>query len=281
MVGAGVHGRRPAVVRLATTTSAPRRCSPRCTRPASTGWCWPRRWWSTARGATPAPTHGAQHAAAARAVADLDAGRLREPLPGLRPPARLGRSSTRTPGSTRAAATPRARSPRSTTPSAWARQARRRGRRAALPQRLRARDAAGHAVLRRRGDVPLRRSSAARRRGSSRTAARCATSCTSTTSPGPTCWRCDRCAAATRRPSRPTTSAPGRPVAILDVARARWRRTGGPAPVVTGELPARRRAAHRRLAGPRARRDELGLHGARDRGPSSGPGRAFATDPLP
>ena len=42
--------------------------------------------------------------------------RLRQPLPALRPPARTGRWSTRTRGSTRARRTPPARSPRSTTP---------------------------------------------------------------------------------------------------------------------------------------------------------------------
>ena len=42
--------------------------------------------------------------------------RLREPLPDLRPPRSAGRWSTRTPGSTRAAPTPPASSPRSTTP---------------------------------------------------------------------------------------------------------------------------------------------------------------------
>ena len=43
--------------------------------------------------------------------------------------------------------------------AAWARQARRRGGRAEVPQRLRPADAAGHALLRGRRDVPLRRSS--------------------------------------------------------------------------------------------------------------------------
>ena len=55
----------------------------------------------------------------------------------------------------------------------------RRGRRAALPQRLRAADAPRHALLRGRRDVPLLARAGQSRRTSSRTAARCATSCTS------------------------------------------------------------------------------------------------------
>ena len=39
-----------------TTTWAPRSCSRRCTRPECTGWWLPRRWWSTARAATSAPS---------------------------------------------------------------------------------------------------------------------------------------------------------------------------------------------------------------------------------
>ena len=132
---------------------------------------------------------------------------------------------------------------------------RRRGGRAALPQRLRAGDAAGHAVLRRRGDVPLRRSSAgeaaaglrgrrpdarlrARRRRGPRQPARAAT----------------RCATAPPGRSRPTTSAPGTPVPIRRVAElvagapARDLRPGG-----HRRLPARRRPPRRGVAGAGAR----------------------------
>ena len=78
-------------------------------------WCWPARWWCTARVSTPAPStayssrpRGAgQHStrATSRTTARTVAGHSR------------GSSSPRTRGSTRGAATRPARSPRSTTPS--------------------------------------------------------------------------------------------------------------------------------------------------------------------
>ena len=137
----------------ATTTSAPRRCSPRCTRPASTGWCWRPRWSSTARAATPAPSTATRPRRRARSTRSRPAtSRTTARAAAAR---WTGRWSTRTPGSTRARRTPPARSPRSTTPSAWVRQADARGGGAALPQRLRPGDAAGHAVLRGGRAVPL------------------------------------------------------------------------------------------------------------------------------
>ena len=107
------------------------------------------------------------------------------------------------------------------------------GDRAEVPQRLRARHAARHAVLRCRGDLPVVARARASRRRSSRTAARCATSCTSTTSPARTCSR------STPWPTRPaergprTTSARG---AGPDRRRRRAPRrgAGGLAPEVTG-----------------------------------------------
>ncbi len=60
------------------------------------------------------PEHGDQRPPPRRAAA-LDGRRLRQPLPGLRRAPWTGRRSTRTPGSTRGAATPPARWPRSTT----------------------------------------------------------------------------------------------------------------------------------------------------------------------
>ena len=62
--------------------------------------------------------------------------------------------------------------------------------RAPLPQRVRAADAAGHAVLRGGGHLPVRRWRRAARRRSTRTASSAATSCTCTTWPGPTWPRC-------------------------------------------------------------------------------------------
>ena len=187
---------------------------------------------------------------------DLDAGRLREPLPASAAArsdwALVDEDARLDPRSAYAAS----KVAQEHYAAAWARQAGGVGGRAALPQRLRARDAAGHAVLRGRGDVPLRRSSAASRRGSSRTAGRCATSCTSTTWPGPTCWRSTRWSTAGAGAARPTTSAPGTPVSILDVARAgRPRHRHRPGAAGHRRVPARRRAARRRVAarGPRAR----------------------------
>ena len=61
--------------------------------------------------------------------------------------------------------------------------------RAALSQRLRPEDAAGHALLRGGGHLPVRAGEARSRRRSSKTGASSATSCTSPTWPRPTCSR--------------------------------------------------------------------------------------------
>ena len=264
-------GRRPARRTPPTTTSAPPRCSPRCTTPASTGWCSPPRWSCTARGATPAPST-ATGTRRPRAVDALDAGRLREPLPGLRPAARLGSWSTRTPGSTRAAATPPARSPRSTTPRPGP------GRPAAPRSRCgtTTSTAPGCPGTRRTPGSPrcsAPRSSAARRRGSSRTAARCATSCTSPTSPAPTCWRSGRSATLPDGALRGVQR-------LLGHARSRsarwpaWSPRGTAAARARGHrgVPPRRRPARRRLPGAGARR-------ARLRGRRSPPRRGCARSP--
>ena len=161
--------------------------------------------------------------------------------------------------------------------SAWARQAGGRGGRAALPQRLRPRDAAGHAVLRASRRCSARRSSAARRRRSSRTAARCATSCTSTTWPAPTCWRSGRWPRSGGGHYAAYNVCSGRPVSIREVAEQVAAGTGRDvAPEVTGELPPRRRPAHRGLAR-RGRRAELGF--AAEVTPERGLAE-FATAPL-
>ena len=100
------------------------------------------------------PTHGPPGARRRGPRRALAAGRLREPVPGLRRAARLGA------GRRGRAARPAQRLRRQQgRPGALRRgvgaAGRRRGGGAALPQRLRPGDAAGHAVLRRRGDVPL------------------------------------------------------------------------------------------------------------------------------
>ena len=57
----------------ATTTTAPRCCSPRCSPRAAGGWCWRRRWWSTARAATSVRCTAPSTRCRARRT-DLDAG---------------------------------------------------------------------------------------------------------------------------------------------------------------------------------------------------------------
>ena len=278
LVGLGVRRRRPAVVRLAQR--------PRHRRPAGRDARGRRRPprarlvdGGVRRGALRLPEHGPQ-APGPRTEGDLARRALRQPVPGLRRAAGWDAGRRGRAGSTRAAATPPARSPRSTT--------RRRGRGrpaaaavgAALPQRLRPGDAARtrRTPASRRCSAP--RSSAARRRGSSRTAARCATSCTSTTSPGPTCWRWTAVASgAAAVASRRTTSAPGRPVSILDVARlVARRRPGSPghrratASATSGTSSPRRSGRARDLGF--TRRDRAGGGaGARSRPTRSGPDR--------
>ena len=222
--------------------------------------------------------HGDQ-APPPRSVTALEAGDFENHCARLRPSRSPGRWSTRTPGSTRAAATPPARSRQEHYLAAWVRQAPRSGGRAALPQRLRPADAPRHALLRGRRDVPLVDRAGRGRRTSSRTAARCATSCTSHDVARANVLALDQVVAAraTRR-SRRTTSPPG--------SRSRsagWPSRGGrrrhrtrPGPGGQRPLPARRRPAHRRLAGegPRPAR----LH--RRRSVPSRVSQEFATAPL-
>ncbi len=137
-----------------TTTSARRSCSPPCTRPAGSGWCWPGRWSSTARAATTAPSTALVRPGP-RAFVDIDAGRYEPTLPGVR--ARAGAR----PGPGVRAAGPaqhlRRDEARPGAPGERVGPADRRHRVvAALPQRLRRADAAGHAVRGRRVDLPVR-----------------------------------------------------------------------------------------------------------------------------
>ena len=136
------------------------------------------------------PEHGDQ-TPAAPGGRRARGGRLRQPLPALRPPAGLG--AGRGGRAARPALVVRRQQGR---PGALHLRVGAPGGRAsggaALPQRLRPGDAAGHAVLRCGGDCSGPRSSAASPRRSSRTAARPATSCTWRTSRGPTSQRCGR-----------------------------------------------------------------------------------------
>ena len=162
-----------------TTTSAPPRCWPRCTRRASTGWCWRPRWWSTARAATAVPTTGAAGAAARRRGAR--GRRLRGRLPGVRRTDGVGAGRRVGAAGPAVVATPPARSPRSTTPPPGC------GRRRPRPSRCATTTSTGRGCRATRPTPGSPRSSGppssgARRPGSSRTAARRATSSTSPTS---------------------------------------------------------------------------------------------------
>ena len=142
--------------------------------------------------------------------------------------------------------------------SAWVRQAGGVGGRAALPQRLRPGDAPRHAVLRRRGDLPLRararRGAAglrgrrpdarlrARRRRRARQRARPATRCVGR---APESLRGVQRLLAARR-SRSATS-----------PRCSSQAADGPAPDGDRRVPPRRRPPHRRLARARPRGPRL------------------------
>ena len=152
--------RRPTA---ATTTTAPRCCSPRCSPRAADGWCWRRRWWSTARAATTARSTGSVDPLP-RTRADLDAGVFehRCPVGGEQVAVAAGRR-----GRAAAAAQPvcgqqdRAGALRAGVGGGDGRL----GRRAALPQRLRPVHAARHPVLRGRRDLPLGAGSGRRAKG--------------------------------------------------------------------------------------------------------------------
>ena len=235
-----------------TTTSARPRCYGRCAAALrAAAWCSPAAWSSTAKAATRCAEHGAR-ARPPRAPSDLDGGRFE-------PRARsAARRSTPRPVAEDAPLRPAQRlrghqaPPGAPLLRVRARD-RRAGHRAALPQRLRAADAARHALRGRGRDLPQRARGAARRRGCSRTAASCATSCTCATSPQPTCARSPRRA----RRSGALNVASGTPRSVLEMADALaaarsgprrtatrdHRRSGGPAMSVTCSHRAERAAA--------------------------------------
>ena len=215
---------------------------------ASTGWCWRRRWSSTARAATPAPST-ATRCRRRGAAAALDAGDFENHCPVCGARARLGARRRGRPA--RPAQLVRRQQGR---PGALrvglGAAGRRGGGRAALPQRLRAGDAAGHAVLRRRRDVPLlaraRRAAAGLRgrRADARLRAR------RRRGPGQPRRAAGRRRGASRGAYAAYNVCSGHPVSILDVAELVARGTGARHRARGHRrLPARRRAAHRRLAG--------------------------------
>ena len=80
------HGRRPvrrADLRVAQRPRHGAVCWRRCTGPGCGGWCWRRRWWSTARAATRAPCT-AWCGRACGGAEDVDARRVRAAVPGVR-----------------------------------------------------------------------------------------------------------------------------------------------------------------------------------------------------
>ena len=185
--------RRPTA---ATTTSPPRCYSRRCSRRAAGGWCWPRRWWSTGRAATNArntvssirfrarePTSTAASSSTAARSADSRWG---------------GGWSTRTHPFGRAVCTRRARPRRSTT--RWHGRSRPADRwsRCAITMSM---GRACRATPRIRGWRPSSAPSSKRAtcQGFSKTAGRCGTSFTSTTSPRPTSRPSTRIWMASRR----------------------------------------------------------------------------------
>ena len=136
---------------------------------------------------------------------------------------------------------------------------------AALPQRLRAADAARHAVRGRRVDLRQRARRRPRARASSRTAASCATSSTSATSPAPTSSRSPppspRRARSTSAAARRAASARWR-APCTPRATARRRRRGSPARTASATCatssPTRRGRAPS-SASPRARTSRAGM----------------------
>ena len=147
---------------------------------------------------------------------------------------------------------------------------RRHGHRAALPQRLRAADAAEHAVRRGREHLPQRARTRGRAPRSSKTAASSATSSTCATSPAPTC---SRSRATSRTPERSTSRAADPAHGARDGRGARPRvrvrrsRSEGDRSVARRRRPPRlRRASTEPHAAPRLpRRDQFRRRHARIR----------------
>ena len=277
MVGRGRHGRRPARRTPPTTTSAPRRCSPRCTRPGVDRLVLASSMVVYGEGRYACPEHGDQAPAAAQPRRRSTPGDFENHCPVCGRPldwALVDEDARLDPRSSYAAS----KVAQEHYAAAWARQAGARGGRAALPQRLRPADAAGHAVLRGGRDVPLlaraRRAAAGLRgrRPDARLRAR------RRRRPGQPRWRSTRWSSDARRPLRGVQRLL-RATRSRSASRRAGRRGHRARPRARGHrrLPARRRPAHRRLArsGPRA---ELGFtRRGRARARAC---RAFATAPA-
>ena len=252
----------------ATTTSAPLRCWPRCTTPASAGWCWRRRWSSTARVAMRAPTHGPQ-VPGPRAVEALDGGDFENHCPACSRPLGVGAGRRGRPArSTQQLRRQQAR------PGALHVVVGASGRclsgGPALPQRLRPGHAAGHALLGRRGDVPLLARARGAAPGVRGRAARCATSCTSPMSPAPTSSPSGPSSTSRPAATRRTTSARGvRSPSSTSPARCRPVPIGSVEPQVTGGY--RLGDVRHIVASPELARRELGFTAQIT--PDSGPAR--------
>ena len=172
-------------LRRRTTTSAPRCSCGRSRAGASAGGsCWRRAWSSTARAATAAPTHGPVRPRAAPRRRPRRRP-VRAALPALRRARWRPRRSARTRRPTRATCTRRRSSTRSISPPPS------RARPACRSPRCATTTSTGRGCRATPRTPASRRSSPARwppgaRRGSSRTAASCATSSTCATSRAPT-----------------------------------------------------------------------------------------------
>ena len=136
----------------AATTWAPRSCSPRWPARASAGWCWPRRWSSTARAPTRAPSTGwprrrrrGRPPTSTRAGSSRAASAAAQPLSPELVPEEAPLEPRNVYAATKVAQEHLA--------GSWARATGGPGGGAALPQRVRPGDAARHAV--RRGGVVL------------------------------------------------------------------------------------------------------------------------------
>ncbi len=231
--------RRPTA---ATTTTPPRCCWRRCSPRAASGWCWRRRWWSTARAGYSCAEHGVVDPLP-RTRADLDAGVFehRCPIGGEQLQWQLvDEDAPLRPRSLYAAS----KVAQENYALAWA-------------------EATGGSVVALRyhnvygpnmprdtpysGVAAIFRSEleAAMCQGFSRTAGRCATSSTSTTSPPPTSRRSMR----TSDGFTPANVCSGRPISILEVANELCEARGDAAAGGDGPVPQRRCPPHRRQSG--------------------------------
>ena len=268
MVGLGVRPGRPARLlrrqrdghrRAARGDGAAGRCR---------GWCWPPRWWSTARAATTAPSTG-RCARRREPGADLERGRFEPRCPTCGADLRTDSGHRVAPRWTRATPTPSARSRRSSWPAVWATPDRRQRRSPCATTTSTARGcrATPPTPASRPSSAP--RSRPAARRGSSRT--------------GPAAGLRARHgrrggqpgrAGRRRQPGRlrAYNVASGEPHTIGEMAAALATAFGGPAPVVTGQF--RVGDVRHVVASPELAGSELGFRAQHFVSPGNGSVRA-------